>query len=960
MFSDRRFTGTRTWLLAACSALLTLLTLLTPPAAAEPNQPGWFVGDVWSQKNGLLHNFVNAVVRTRDGYLWVGSAGGLSRFDGARFTVFDDSSAQPLGDNDARALVEGSDGSLWIGTTAGGVSRWRDGRLYTYTTRDGSRDGPIDNFVTSLAADPAGRIWIGTEGGLSVFEDGRFRHLTTADGLPQNAIKSLHADRSGDVWIGTRNGGLSRLRAGRIERVAVQGLSPTRGIMSIRGDGERGLWLATYEGLFLLKGGNTRRFTSADGLSSERLVSLHEDPEGHLWVGAVDGLHRIRDGRIEQPAGAVPTGAGTIANDGEGGLWIATGGTLTSLRQGHFVGYTTANGLSYYYVTTIYEDRHGSVWMATGKGLNRLAGGQVTSFWAEQGLPPALIGALSEDREGHLWVGTDAGLYRSQAPLAVGDAGAPVRFIRVPNQPQPNVQARGILLGADGTLWIGASMGGLVRHRGGVFTVFTTRDGLLHDDVRGVAEDRQGHLWVGTRGGLNRFQDGKFLSYTEKDGLAHAAVERIHLDRDGVLWAATRRGVNRLDNGHLTTITARDGLSASYVNALVDDDQGNLWMGCSKGVFRVRRQQLADFAAGKLAAVESTAYGSEHGLTGTIFSGGYDGAIRRTRDGRVWFAMTRGVSVIDPARLKGKAPPPPVHIEEVTVDGRALVPGPRLEAPPGRGELSIRYTGLGFLAPSKVRFRYQLVGHDRGWVDAQDRRIVQYSNIPPGSYTFRVIAANGDGVWNQAGAALTLILLPRWFQRPSFRAAGFALLLLLASGVHRMRVRQLARAQRKLEHKVAERTAALATINKELEAFSYSASHDLRAPLRTIQGFSRALMNSHASRLDEEGRDLLARVQDGSLRMQRLIDDLLALARVGRSDLRRAPVDLGELARIIVGELREREPERQIELRVAPGLTANADPDLTRIGPAEPPGECLEVHGQAAAGPYRAGDGRRR
>ena len=529
-------------------------------------------------------------------------------------------------------------------------------------------------------------------------------------------------------------------------------------------------------------------------------------------------------------------------------------------------------------------------------------------FALDSGLPRALIGAVAVDPEQRLWVGTDSGLYRSVEPAA-GASGLVdrLRFERVPGQP-PTLQARGLFFDCHGTLWIAGLLEGLVRYQAGVFTSFTTRDGLLHDAVRGIREDRAGSLWMGTRAGLNRLKDGKFTGYTEKDGLPHPTIEALGIDEQDALWIGTRRGVSRFKDGRFTTYGINDGMLANYVSGFASDRKGNLWMGSGRGLFYVPFADLDQFALGRLPAVRSTSYGVEHGLPTLSLNAGFDRAIVRARDGRMWFAMSRGVAVVDPARLNENTRPPPVHIQEVQIDQRAYTPGAPVVAPPGRGELSFRYAGLSFVAPEKVRFRHWLEGYDRNWVDGDDSRSAHYNNIAPGRYRFRVIAANNEGVWNTTGAALAIVLRPHWYQTWLFRLSALGLGLALAAGLYRNHMRQLTRRQRLLEQRVAERTAELASANQELDAFTHSVSHDLRAPLRSITGFTHEVLRQQGTVLDGESRALLGRVESSAQRMSQLIEDLLDLSRSARADLVRSPVSLSELAEEILTELRRQIP----------------------------------------------------
>jgi signal transduction histidine kinase len=649
--------------------------------------------------------------------------------------------------------------------------------------------------------------------------------------------------------------------------------------------------------------------------------------------------------------GLAEYGAPTIASDHEGGVWLAGGSALVLVREGQFVSYSPRNGLSYGFVTTVVEDAGGSIWIATGKGLNRLRDGALSVFGSQQGLPEAVIGALAEDRAGFLWVGTDKGVYRSQAPVRAGEVPAPPRFMRVEGQPSPPLVSRLMHAGSDGAIWVGTAQQGLARFQDGAVTTWSTRQGLLHDAVRGLEDDGAGGLWIATHGGLQHLEGGVLTSYTEREGLPQTMLEGLGRDRTGALWIGSKRGVLRFKDGRFTLYRERDGLFSGFVNAFVDDGRGNLWMGSGQGVFRVPLAELEAFAAGRATAVSSVVYGLENGMVTEVVTGGAEFCrpMYQSRDGRIWAALTRGVSVVDPAHLQARRPPPPVAIESVSANEQVLGLAPSLRVPPGRGDLAIRYAALGFVGAHKTRFKYRLDGYDRDWQDGEDRRIAQYSNLRPGRYTFRVIAANSDGVWNQQGATVTLELMPRWHQTPVFRVALVLALVLSALGLHRWRLRGLERKERELERKVAERTATPEAIVKELESFSYSASHDLRAPLRSIEGFSKILGQHLGEGLDQTARELLARMQTDSARMRGLVEDLLALARVGKSDLRRSCIDLAVMAREIVAELRERERERVVELVVAGELKVEGDPNLLRIALENLLGNAWKVTGKRPA-----------
>ncbi|MGH9838644.1 MAG: ligand-binding sensor domain-containing protein [Blastocatellia bacterium] len=361
------------------------------------------------------------------------------------------------------------------------------------------------------------------------------------------------------------------------------------------------------------------------------------------------------------------------------------------------------------------------------------------TWQTQDGLPQNAINAIVQTGDGYLWIGTDEGLVRFD--------GRRFSVFDKTNTPQlKGSRIAALCAGRDGSLWVGTKGGGLVKFSGGAFTLWTTGEGLPDNFVRAICDAGNGEIWVGTEGGLCRFSDGRWTTYATKDGLAANYVLALYEDRDGTLWVGTSDGgLARLANGRFTSITRRDGLFDDNISVILADDrledgQEQLWLGCDRGIFRVSKRELNDFADGAQTRVHCVAYTSEDGLTTSQLSSGSQPAGCRAADGRLWFATVRGAVVIDPRRITTNQLPPPVFIEQVMVDGKAVTQDGSIALPPGNGDLEIRYTGLSLVAPEKVRFKYQLAGFDREWIDAGTRREAFYTNLPPGNYRFRVMA----------------------------------------------------------------------------------------------------------------------------------------------------------------------------------------------------------------------------
>ena len=792
------------------ATILLLIPLQIPEIHASNGQkePSWHAVQIWGQPEGLPQNSVLCLLQTRDGYLWIGTKAGVSRFDGVRFTTFDDRNKNHLKENEVWALAEGDDGSLWIGTYGGGVSRLKDGEFTTYTTADGL----VNNFVASLHKDSDGSMWIGTDGGLSHFSNGHFTNYTVKDGFRANAIRGMHTDPDGTLWIGTTRGGLHRLANGRIVPEDFGGRFAEIDVWSVYRDQEQTLWVASGDGLFSVKRGRTTRYTTDDGLSSNRIRFITQGPDGTLWIGTANGLVRYENGVFSSynltDSGPSPDFM-AFCRDREGSFWLGSRNLgLAHLRRGHFSSYTTRDGLADPYVASAFEDSTGTMWVGTLSGLNAFVDGKVAFFGSRHGLPARMVSTLAEDRNGYLWVGTGVGLFRSKQPVRCRSCEP--QFVQIKSGSFSNLDVRLVYEDRDGTMWIGTNLEGLFAYRDGRFTTYTTRDGLASNAVRAIQQDRDGALWIGSRGGLNRFEDGTFTAYTEKDGFTRSSVQTMLMDAEGTLWIATRQGLNRYRKGRFTIYTVNEGLYSSFVYNIVED-RGRLWMSCAKGIFEVSKQELDEVAEKKRRAVTSTPYGLEHGLSSTVATVGHYPGAYRSRDGRIWFAMALGLSVVDTQRLSLNKLPPPVHIEDVTIDQQVFHSQSHdpADAAPGRGDLVFRYAGLSFLAPEKVRFRYKLEGYDLDWVDAGDRRTAYYSNIPPGRYVFRVNAANNDGVWNEAGDSYPIYLTPHFYQTGWFYGFAICGIGLLISGGYRLRVKTLKAREQQLASLVDQRTQEL-------------------------------------------------------------------------------------------------------------------------------------------------------
>ncbi len=816
-----------------------------PAAALAPSRSlPQLVQERWSTVQGLPQDTIQAILQTRDGYVWIGTQEGLVRFDGHQFTVFDRQNTPAIAHNNFVALCQTRDGALWAATSRGLV-RYAGGRFTGYL----KADGLPDESIQALAEGPDGTLWLGAAGGgLVRFRDGAFSVISTADGLPDGFVTALLAGVDGTLWIGS-NAGLHRLRGGRFEAMTPSGMRADAVNAIVAGPGGV-VWAGGRQGLWRIDGARSDVVAS---LGAHPVRSLCRDRDGSLWIGTEAGLSRLHQGRLDTltaPDGLPGAVVIALHEDREGGIWLGTySGGLARLRDSAFTGYSRADGLADNFVRTVLEASDGTMWMGTYRaGLSRLRDGVFTAYTTRDGLPEDTVFAIAESRDGSLWTGTNRGLSR----LRHG------RFETWSTRDGlPHDAVRAVLEDRHGTLWIGTRGGGLASFRDGRFTPHKVAGPI----VRALRETSDGAIWVGTDRGLSRIDASGTRTYTTRDGLSFDVIFAIHEDRDGVLWIGTYGGgLNRFEDGRFTRYTTKNGLFDDIAYQVLEDREGSLWIPCNRGLMRVSKQELNLVAAGRQVNVHTKVYAAMDGLPASEFNGSSQPAGWAARDGRLWFPSIKGVIVVDPSALRPNPLPPPVVLEQVRIDRQLVSGGGTFAAGPGSGELELRYAALSFTTPARIRFKYRLDGFDGDWRDAGDRRAAYYTNIPPGQYTFRVMAANADGVWSPQPATAAIVLRPHFYQATWFHLATVASIGLVAATWIRGRRRLVQARERALTALVDERTHELrAQVGERLQAEASA----LASESRYRELFDDAPVGYHE--LDTEGR--LVRVNGTELRL---------------------------------------------------------------------------------------------
>ncbi len=744
---------------------------------------------VWQSDEGLPQNSVHAIAQTRDGYLWVGTREGLARFDGVRFTPVEEPRVGELRQGWITALLAARDGSLWIACDTRGVLRWKKG-VFTRLT---PAEGLPGTHPRCLFESSDGAIWIGDEAGLARWREGQIRVFDRRDGLGHDTVRAICEDANGLIRVATSRG-LSTIRGDEV--VATMHFSSTAvgdAIKSVCVDRQGNLWVSSNEGVTRLGADGRFLYGIKEGLPDRIPQTIYEDRSGRIWIGTYNGVACLVNGRVlATPMNTAGLGdvVYTIFEDAEENLWVGGRDGLYRLTPARFATFGMREGLAAENVVSLCEDARGTLFMATwGGGVNFLESGRVGSIPVASTLNYDAMLALAPARAGGVWVGTDfeghlLRVWREEQNWrseSVATLGAAVRTIH--EEP-------------DGTLWVG-SREELWRMQNGRITRFTLTNGLAGNDVRVIRRDRHGRLWIGTDGGLSLWQGGGFRNFGLSDGLAHRVVHTVFEDARGLLWIGTKGGLSCLQGERFVSLTSTNGLFNDEIYEIAEDDLGYFWMSCRRGIFRVSRSELLAAVRGETPVVTSTVFGRADGMLSVQCNGVAKPAAWKSRDGRIWFPTIRGAVAVD-CTLKTNERPPPVRIEQVRADGQSVyrsafdVPTPeRLTIPPGRGEVLIEYTGLSFRGPEKMRFRYRLEGVDAGWVEAGASRVAHYNSVAPGHYTFRVLACNNDGVWNETGASLALIIRPHFWQTSLFRLLVVLIVVLGLVALYQVRVRRL-------------------------------------------------------------------------------------------------------------------------------------------------------------------------
>jgi PAS domain S-box-containing protein len=808
-----------TWIGSTARLLVCLFcAILCVPAFSldRDRSIGQFYYTFWSEKDNAPSQ-INALAQTEDGYLWIGSARGLFRFDGLKFEEYKPQHGVEPPSHNIHSLMATPDGGLWIAFEPTGLAFLKDGSLTVFTKRGELPDSPVLCF----ARDHEGRIWAGTETGLAILQGARWIPVGRDWNLTPEMIRYLLVDHEGTLWVASVKT-IAFLKPG--SKTFQLGGPIGSGVTTLAQAKDGRVWLAD-DGSWQVRPVPTAGHDSyAEGpsVAEEGLRDLLFDRDGALWITRMDsGIVRIRhpeelgnrkygskDPELESfgaKDGFTPGFAYDLLEDREGNIWVGCSNGLLRFRNNQVV---PAHLRERYQKVTLLAGREGDLWVGTidDRPLQHIRGESVASERVGGQVSSVLRAA-----NGDVWWGTRSGIWRQR--------GRKFDFFPLPKEATPDWIYEIIPGEDDASLWIKLGDVGFVHFKRGVWN--------LHDWPRGVPsaggtfrygpsasyQDSSGRVWLGYTSGQVCLLDGKRVTvFSKNDGLDLGRIKVIRGLRQHI-WVGGELGLMFFSKGRFLRVTGADGEPFGAISGIIETPDGGLWLNEMTGIVQIPAEEIRQFVADPNHSVNYRRFDYQDGLPGMAQMSFTNSTAVRTSDGRLWFATDNGLAWIDPTHLVKNVVPPPVSILSIGSERGRKPMANAIKFAAGTQNVEIDYAGLSLSIPERVEFRYKLEGMDTDWQNVGTRRQAYYSNLGPGSYRFRVIARNNDGVWNDTGALIDFSIAPTYYQTAWFRVLCVVAFLTLLWAAYQLRVRQLRNEERKFREAV-ETMPALAFIAK--------------------------------------------------------------------------------------------------------------------------------------------------
>ncbi|WP_338767451.1 two-component regulator propeller domain-containing protein [Bernardetia sp. ABR2-2B] len=773
-----------------------------------------FLIDVWDSEKGLPSGTLLQLIQTKDSYLWIGSYDGLLRFDGNTFDLYTKNTTDVLKTNNVTRLSESKDSTLWIGTQGSGLISYKNGVFKSH--------GLESEYIEAIhVLDNSDSAYIGTRSsGLFIYDikKQKFSPILSKE-LSSESIYDILEYPRGKFWLATRKQGVLTLENNRLLKVESE-VENAR-TLKLYLDKKKTIWAGTYDGV--LKYENEKFVRKFPELAEERIHDMRFDPAGNFWIVTRNNIyrHNVLSKEIELLTTETDEAFDDVRSiwlDQEEDLWIPTARHgLCRLRDGKFINYTVREGLAHPAVNSIGAYNKTDVLVGTSNGtIHRINSKQnkVFDYPLKTNLNGNEIFNIRQDSEATVWIVTYDGLLKKEIngneKLFTTKDGLPTNVLRLTYED------------TKGRFWVGTRGEGLVEYKKDkktgtdIFDKVGLERGFTADFVMSITEDNNGNLLVGTNnGGLAVENGNKFDLFTVENGLPTNLIFNVHCDKQNVVWLATNAGLVRWKNKEAFVFDGSNGLPNETIFDIVEDDKGYLWFSSNRGVLRIKKNDLNSLAEGENIILDWTQYDKNDGMRSEQCKGATQSLF--SPEGIIWIPTNNGALHINPNFLPINSRRPPVYVQKVLLDDETLLEPLKVIVKPEQQRIIIDFTALSFRAPEKVKFKYKLEGFDKDWVVAKNnKREAIYTNLPNGKYTFQVIAANNDGVWNNEGASIKVVVKPHIYETPWF--IGLVILLVGGSiwGIVAARTKRIKMKAEELEKTVKLRTAELRSTNEEL------------------------------------------------------------------------------------------------------------------------------------------------